>query len=97
MGAYFVYILASQQNGTLYTGVTNNLFRRVWEHRNNEGVSFTRKQKVDRLVWFEEHGDINRAIYREKRIKRWKRDWKLRLIETENPNWTDLYDERFVV
>lgn len=97
MGAYFVYILASQQNGTLYTGVTNNLFRRVWEHRNNEGVSFTRKHKVHRLVWFEEHGDINRAIYREKRIKRWKRDWKLRLIETENPNWTDLYDERFVV
>ncbi len=97
MGAYFVYILASQRNGTLYTGVTNNLFRRVWEHRNNEGVSFTRKHKVHRLVWFEEHGDINRAIYREKRIKRWKRDWKLRLIETENPNWTDLYDERFVV
>lgn len=97
MGAYFVYILASQRNGTLYTGVTNNVFRRVWEHRNNEGVSFTRKHKVHRLVWFEEHGDINRAIYREKRIKRWKRDWKLRLIETENPNWTDLYDERFVV
>ncbi|WP_022694188.1 GIY-YIG nuclease family protein [Ponticaulis koreensis] len=97
MSAYFVYILASQRNGTLYTGVTNNLFRRVWEHRNNEGVSFTRKHKVHRLVWFEEHGDINRAIYREKRIKRWKRDWKLRLIETENPNWTDLYDERFVV
>lgn len=97
MNSYFVYILASQQNWTLYTGVTNNLFRRVWEHRNNEGVSFTRKHKVHRLVWFEEHGDINRAIYREKRIKRWKRDWKLRLIETENPNWTDLYDERFVV
>ena len=97
MNSYFVYILASQRNGTLYTGVTNNLFRRVWEHRNNEGVSFTRKHKVHRLVWFEEHGDINRAIYREKRIKRWKRDWKLRLIETENPNWTDLYDERFVV
>tara|TARA_X000001316_G_C907249_1_gene23582 strand:- start:138 stop:431 length:294 start_codon:yes stop_codon:yes gene_type:complete len=97
MHTYFVYILASQRNGTLYTGVTNNLFRRVWEHRNNEGVSFTRKHKVHRLVWFEEHGDINRAIYREKRIKRWKRDWKLRLIETENPNWTDLYDERFVV
>lgn len=97
MSIYFVYILASQRNGTLYTGVTNNLFRRVWEHRNNEGVSFTRKHKVHRLVWFEEHGDINRAIYREKRIKRWKRDWKLRLIETENPNWTDLYDERFVV
>ena len=97
MSAYFVDILASQRNGTLYTGVTNNLFRRVWEHRNNEGVSFTRKHKVHRLVWFEEHGDINRAIYREKRIKRWKRDWKLRLIETENANWTDLYDERFVV
>lgn len=97
MGTYFVYILASQRNGTLYTGVTNNLFRRVWEHRNNEGVSFTRKHKVHRLVWFEEHGDINRAIYREKRIKRWKRDWKLRLIESENPNWTDLYDERFLV
>ena len=97
MSAYFVDSLASQRNGTLYTGVTNNLFRRVWEHRNNEGVSFTRKHKVHRLVWFEEHGDINRAIYREKRIKRWKRDWKLRLIETENANWTDLYDERFVV
>ncbi|MAI90031.1 GIY-YIG nuclease family protein [Ponticaulis sp.] len=97
MNSYFVYILASQRNGTLYTGVTNNLFRRVWEHRNDEGISFTKKYNVHRLVWFEEHGDILQAILREKRIKRWKREWKLKLIEAENPDWMDLYDEQFVI
>ena len=96
MNSYFVYILASRRNGTLYVGVTNDLFRRVWQHRNGEGVSFTRKYGVYRLVWFEEHGDINQAILREKRIKRWKRAWKLTMIEKENPDWTELYDERFV-
>lgn len=97
MNTYFVYILASRRNGTLYTGVTNNLFKRVWQHRNDEGVSFTKKYGVHRLVWFEEHGEIDEAIRREKRIKRWKRSWKLELIEKENPHWADLYDERFVV
>ena len=97
MNTYFVYMLASQRNGTLYTGVTNNLFRRVWEHRNSEGISFTKKYNVHRLIWFEEHGDVDEAILREKRIKRWKRSWKLELIEKENPEWQDLYDERFVV
>jgi len=77
MNTYFVYILASQRDGTLYSGVTNNLFRRVWEHRKGDGVSFTKKYQVHRLVWFEEHGDITDAILREKRIKRWKRSWKL--------------------
>jgi putative endonuclease len=96
MNSYFVYILTSRRNGTLYVGVTNDLFRRVWQHRNGEGVSFTRKYGVYRLVWFEEHGDINQAILREKRIKRWKRAWKLTMIEKENPDWTELYDERFV-
>ncbi|WP_377375126.1 GIY-YIG nuclease family protein [Ponticaulis profundi] len=97
MNAYFVYILASQRNGTLYTGVTKDLFLRVWQHRNGNGAAFTGRYKVQRLVWFEEHGDINEAILREKRIKRWKRAWKLALIEQENPEWEDLYDERFVV
>ena len=83
MNTYFVYILASRRNGTLYTGVTNNLFKRVWQHRNDEGVSFTKKYGVHRLVWFEEHGEIDEAIRREKRIKRWKRSWKLELIEKE--------------
>ena len=77
--------------------MTNNLFRRVWEHRKGDGVSFTKKYQVHRLVWFEEHGDITDAILREKRIKRWKRSWKLELIEKVNRHWDDLYDERFVV
>ncbi|MGB3543546.1 GIY-YIG nuclease family protein, partial [Rubrivirga sp.] len=82
---YFTYILASDRNGTLYTGVTNDLNRRVIEHRSGEGSKFVARYGVTRLVWFEEHSDIEEAILREKRIKRWARAWKLELIEAGNP------------
>ena len=90
---YYVYILASQRNGTLYTGITNDLTRRVWEHKNGYAKGFTSAYNVRHLVWFEVHQDVNEAIAREKRIKRWRRKWKLELIETDNPIWRDLYDE----
>lgn len=90
---YFVYIIASKRNGTLYTGITNDLSRRVWEHRNGYVSGFTKKYGVKTLVWFEHHTDVNAAVSREKRIKRWRRQWKVRLIEEMNPNWNDLYEE----
>jgi putative endonuclease len=88
-----VYILASQRNGTLYTGVTSNLVQRGWQHRNHLLEGFTKQYGVERLVWFEFHGEMEIAITREKRIKRWNRDWKLRLIEGKNPYWLDLWDQ----
>jgi len=91
-GTYFVYILASRCNGTLYIGVTNDLERRVSEHRNGEAQGFTKRYGVQRLVWYEAHGDINEAIARETRIKGWRRAWKIELIEAENPDWVDLYE-----
>ena len=93
---YFVYILASHRNGTLYTGVTNNLDCRVWQHKNNVFEGFTKRYGVHRLVWFEVHDDIRLAIEREKRIKRWRRAWKIALIEAMNPDWDDLYEKAFV-
>ena len=90
---YYVYILASKRNGTLYTGITNDLVRRAWEHRNGYVKGFTHKYGVKILVWFEHHVDVHEAIAREKRIKRWRRKWKLALIEEMNPGWNDLYDE----
>lgn len=90
---YYVYILASQRNGTLYVGVTNNLLRRVQEHREGLVEGFTKRYGVKTLVYFEAHQEINEAILREKRIKRWRRKWKLELIETENPQWLDLWQE----
>jgi putative endonuclease len=90
---YFVYILASSRNGTLYVGVTNELVRRVQEHREGLVPGFTRKYAVKLLVYWELHHDINEAILREKRIKRWQRKWKLELIETSNPQWRDLWPE----
>jgi putative endonuclease len=89
---YYVYILASGRNGTLYVGVTNDIVRRTWEHENGLVEGFTKKHLVNTLVWFEEHGDINTAIAREKQIKKWNRAWKLRLIERGNSGWNDLYD-----
>ncbi|MDO8570242.1 MAG: GIY-YIG nuclease family protein [Candidatus Daviesbacteria bacterium] len=89
---YFVYILASQRNGTLYTGVTSNLKKRIWEHKNDLVKGFTNKYGVHTLVYYEEHQDIEQAIIQEKKIKRWKRRWKLELIENNNPNWEDLYE-----
>jgi putative endonuclease len=93
MKQFFVYILCSKQNGTLYTGVTSDLIKRVYEHRNNLAVGFTKKYSVHRLVWYEMHGAAETAIPREKQIKKWNRKWKLHLIEQVNPEWKDLYDE----
>ncbi|WP_174301700.1 GIY-YIG nuclease family protein [Caulobacter sp. S45] len=92
---YYVYILASQANGTIYTGVTNDLVRRVSEHQQNLTPGFTSKHDVKRLVWWEPQDSIEYAILREKRIKRWRRAWKLKLIESANPQWRDLYLELF--
>ena len=89
----YVYILASQRNGTLYVGVTADLVRRVYEHREGLIAGFTRRYGVTRLVWFEAHEEILDAIAREKRIKKWNRAWKLALIESVNPAWRDLYAE----
>lgn len=88
-----VYILASRKNGTLYTGVTSDLVRRIWEHKNNLVEGFTKRYNVHHLVWYEQHESMTSAIEREKNIKEWKRSWKLNLIEMNNPNWLDLYDD----
>ncbi|MCK4905869.1 GIY-YIG nuclease family protein [bacterium] len=89
---YFVYILASRKNGTLCIGVTNDLIKRVYGHKHNLVEGFTQKYNVHRLVYFETTEDINSAIHREKCIKKWKRTWKIQLIEKDNPTWADLYD-----
>ena len=86
-----VYILASQPNGTLYIGVTSDLTRRVWEHKNDLVDGFTKKYGVHRLVYFELHISMMEAIRREKQIKKWRRAWKIELIEKENPEWRDLW------
>ena len=88
-----VYILASTRNGTLYTGVTSDLVKRVWEHKNDLAEGFTKRYSVHTLVWFEAHAEMEPAIAREKIIKGWKRRWKLELIESTNPVWRDLYPE----
>jgi putative endonuclease len=88
---YFVYMLASKPHGTLYVGVTNDVMRRAHEHKEGLVPGFTKKYGVKSLVWFESYGDIYEAIAQEKRIKRWRRDWKKNLIERDNPHWTDLY------
>jgi putative endonuclease len=86
-----VYILASERNGTLYVGVTSDLVGRTWRHREHVVDGFTKKYGVTMLVWFEMHGDMESAIRRGKRIKAWKREWKIRLIEEANPYWNDLW------
>jgi len=88
-----VYILASRRNGTLYVGVTSDLVKRVWEHKNDFVEGFTKRYGVHSLVWYESHPDMLGAIGREKAIKEWRRRWKLELIERLNPWWRDLYDE----
>lgn len=85
--------MASKRNGTLYTGVTSDLIKRIWEHKNNLVAGFTKRHRVHTLVWYELHADMISAIEREKNIKEWKREWKLNLIEKNNPDWRDLYDE----
>jgi putative endonuclease len=88
---YWVYVLASGIGGTLYVGVTQDLVRRGYGHRENAVGGFTRKYGVHRLVYYEPHTDITEAIWREKRLKKWNRAWKIRLIEERNPHWDDLY------
>jgi putative endonuclease len=87
-----VYILASKKNGTLYTGVTSDLVKRIWEHKNDLVDGFTRRYKVHNLVWYELHDNMDAAIEREKNMKEWKRAWKVRLFEKDNPNGNNLYD-----
>jgi putative endonuclease len=84
-------MLASQRNGTLYIGVTSDLIKRVWEHKNKFVEGFTKQYEVHQLVWFEPHEDVEQAILREKQIKKWNRAWKVNLIEEANPYWNDLY------
>jgi putative endonuclease len=91
--ASYVYMLASECYGTLYVGVTSDLVKRVWQHREGLADGFTKKYKVKRLVWFETHGDIIEAITREKQLKKWARAWKVALIQEANPDWRDLYDD----
>ncbi len=93
MKNYYVYILASKRNGTLYIGVTDDLIRRVYEHKNNLIDGFTKKYGVHLLVYYETTSDIESAIVREKRLKKWNRKWKLDLIEKKNPEWKDLYTD----
>jgi len=93
MEKFYVYILCSKRNGTLYTGVTSDLIKRVYEHKNGLVEGFTRKYKVNRLVWYEIHDSAEAAIRREKQIKKWNRAWKLELIEKGNPQWGDLYED----
>ena len=92
MHEYYVYLLASKKNGTLYVGVTNDLIRRVYEHKNDLVEGFTKQYQVHDLVWFESTGSVEAAIQREKQLKNWKREWKVALIEKENPEWRDLYE-----
>ncbi len=88
-----VYIMASKPHGTLYIGVTSDLVRRVWQHRNSYGEGFTKRYGVKQLVWYELHGTMKDAITREKRLKEWHRAWKIELVESANPEWRDLYGE----
>ena len=88
-----VYILASQRNGTLYVGVTSNLPQRIWEHKNDAVDGFTKTWSVKHLVWFEAHTTMAAALQREKNLKKWRRQWKLTLIEQLNPEWDDLYEK----
>ena len=87
----FVYMLASRPYGTLYIGVTSDLIKRVWQHKEGFVQGFTQKYKVKNLVWYEIHTDIVEAITREKQIKEWRRDWKIKLIQSTNPGWQGLY------
>ena len=88
---FYVYLLASKPYGTLYIGTTSDLARRVWEHKNRLVPGFTKRYQVERLVWFETHESAASALRREKQLKEWNRDWKINLLERDNPHWLDLY------
>jgi putative endonuclease len=87
-----VYMMASQRNGTLYIGVTSNLIKRIWEHKTNVVEGFTKKYGVHTLVWYGIHETMDSAIQKEKTLKKWRREWKIELIESSNPDWHDLYE-----
>jgi putative endonuclease len=91
--SFYVYILASQRNGTLYTGMTDNLVARIWQHREGIVPGFTKQYGIKTLVWYEQHETREAALLRERQIKKWNRKWKLELIEGNNPMWCDLYNE----
>lgn len=91
--AFYVYMPASARYGTLYLGVTSNLTKRIWEHREGFVEGFTKKYGIKQLVWFEAHADAISAITREKQLKKWRRKWKIKLIRQENPYWRDLYND----
>ena len=91
MKSYFVYILSNQRNGTLYTGFTSNLLKRMWEHKNKKVDGFTKKYNVDKLVYFEQTENVVSALEKEKQLKKWNRSWKIKLIESRNQKWQDLY------
>ena len=91
--AFYVYILANKRNGTLYVGMTDDLVRRVWQHREETMEGFTKAYGVKTLVWFEEHSTRESAFTRERQMKKWNRNWKLRAIEGNNPQWRDLWEE----
>lgn len=93
MKNFYVYILTNRRNGTLYTGITSNLIKRVQEHKNKLVEGFTKKYSTDKLVYYEQTTDAQGALAREKHFKRWKRAWKIELIEKENPTWRDLYND----
>ena len=92
MAGGFVYFMSNRRNGTLYVGVTSDLFRRCYEHRNGLVAGFTKQHGLKQLVYFEQHDDIRNAIQREKLMKHWPRAWKVRLIHQQNPDWDDLYE-----
>jgi putative endonuclease len=92
MKKYYVYMICSKRNGTLYIGVTSDLIKRVYEHKNKLADGFSKKYNIHRLVWYESHETVEEAIVREKQIKKWKRQWKLKLIGRDNPEWNDLYE-----
>ncbi|MCG2644026.1 MULTISPECIES: GIY-YIG nuclease family protein [Bradyrhizobium] len=91
--AYYVYLLASKKYETLYIGVTNDIIRRIHEHKTKVVPGFSKKYSVDKLVWYEIYDDPVTAITREKELKKWRRDWKIRLVEKQNPQWIDLYPQ----
>ncbi len=93
MKQYYVYMMSNKKRGTIYIGVTSDLIKRIWEHKNGASKGFTTKYNLKNLVYYEVHCDIRHAIKREKRLKLWLRQWKIELIEKENPHWHDLYEK----
>ncbi|MFN3235381.1 MAG: GIY-YIG nuclease family protein [Gammaproteobacteria bacterium] len=93
MKTYYVYILTNKTHTTLYIGITSNLITRIWQHKSKQLSGFTKKYNVNKLIYFEEYDDVSYAIHREKRLKEWKREWKINIINKFNPDWKDLYFE----